>query len=76
MGRKTPYTQIGIRRLKCFRCGAPAVHQWNICADNNVFRPICLSCDIEVNEIVLKFMGFGDWEEKMRIYKEKASSTK
>jgi hypothetical protein len=68
--RKKPYTQIGIRRLKCFRCGDKAQEQWQICADNNVYRPICLKCDIELNEMVLKRMGFSDWEEKLEKYKK------
>jgi hypothetical protein len=69
--RKKPYTQIGIKRLKCFRCGEPASEQWGICADGNVWRPICKKCDVELNEMVLKFMGFEDWEKKIEKYKEK-----
>lgn len=55
--RTDPYTQIGIRRCKCIRCGAPAVHQWNICSDQNFYRPMCLDCDIELNKLVLKWAG-------------------
>ena len=71
--RKTPYTEIGIKRLNCFRfetCGNKAEFQWNICSDGNVFRPICKACDIELNETVLKFMGFKDWQEKLIAYKK------
>ena len=70
--RKKPYTAIGIRRLKCFRCGKQAVHQWQICSDNNVYRPLCLECDIALNELVLKWMGFTDWEGKIKRYTDKA----
>lgn len=42
--RKKPYTVIGIRRMKCFRCGRPARHQWQICADGSQYRPICGAC--------------------------------
>jgi hypothetical protein len=70
--RKKPYTQIGIKRLKCFRCGKQAEHQWQICADNNIFRPICRECDIALNELVLKWMGFHDWEDKIEKYKEES----
>jgi hypothetical protein len=73
--RKKPYTQRGIRRLKCFRCGAQAEHQWQICSDGNVFRPICKKCDVELNELVLKFMGFKDWESKMKKYKEEKGAS-
>lgn len=71
-GRKKPYTQIGISRLPCFRCGEKADQQWQICADNNLYRPICVECDIELNQVVLNFMGF-TFEEvvgKIERYKE------
>lgn len=67
-GRKKPYTQIGIERLPCFRCGAKASQQWQICADQNLYRPICEYCDIKLNELVLEFMGFDDAQEKLISY--------
>lgn len=69
--RTRPYTQIGIRRKKCFRCGAQAKYQWQICSDGRQYRPICEQCDIELNEMVLRWMGFTDWEEKMEAYMAK-----
>jgi len=54
-GRQKPYTEIGIRRLKCVRCGKPALHQWKACADGP-WRPICRECDISLNRIALMFM--------------------
>lgn len=66
--RKKPYTDIGISRLKCFRCKRKAVHQWQICADNNVYRPVCLECDIKLNVLVLKWFGFKNWKEKINKY--------
>lgn len=71
MVRKKPYTTIGIKRLKCFRCGKQAETQWTICSDGNQHRPLCRHCDIELNEMVLKFMGFPNWEEMMEDYKKK-----
>ena len=68
--RTKPYTEIGIRRLKCVRCGAKAQFQWNICADGNVYRPICKQCDIELNAMVLKWAGFEDWKDKIDKYTE------
>ena len=74
MSRRKPYTEIGIRRLKCFRCKErQAVHQWNICADDNVYRPLCVECDVELNALVLQWAGFPDAEEKLRRYTEKLS---
>lgn len=54
--RRQPYTGIGIRRLKCIRCGAQAEYQWQICADGNNWRPICGPCDVLLNRTVLIFM--------------------
>lgn len=71
-GRRTPYTEIGVRRVKCFRCGKPAVYQWNICSDGG-YRPICPSCDVKLNRLVLSFMKFPLKEiyKKMRRYEKK-----
>lgn len=69
--RKKPYTETGIRRLKCFRCGARAQFQWSICADLNQYRPICLECDVALNELVLEFMGFENREKMIEDYKNK-----
>lgn len=63
-GRREPYTEIGIRRLPCARCGEMASQQWQICADGNLYRPICTACDIALNRLVLEFMGF-DEADKM-----------
>lgn len=71
--RRTPYTQRGIRRLKCFRAGCDnqAATQWQICADDRVFRPVCLDCDVDLNRIVLEWAGFPDAREKLAAYREK-----
>jgi hypothetical protein len=69
--RKQPYTEAGIKRVKCFRCGSKAHFQWNICSDGNVFRPICIKCDVELNRLVLRFMRFPDWKQKADDYKFK-----
>jgi len=68
--RKTPYTEKGIRRLKCSRCGKQAKYQWQICSDGNQYRPICEDCDVALNEMVLRFIGFPDWQEKIEAYKK------
>lgn len=70
MPRKKPYTEIGIRRLKCFRCEEKSFFQWQICSDGNIYRPLCKNCDIELNEMVLKWAGFPDWKEKINQYKQ------
>lgn len=72
-GRRKPYTSIGISRLPCFRCGETAFHQWQICADNSLYRPICSECDIELNELVLHWFGFNFTEVVSKIEKYKES---
>lgn len=69
-GRRKPYTEIGISRLPCFRCGGRAEYQWQVCADNRLFRPLCARCDVELNRIVLHWMGDPDAETKVAAYAE------
>jgi hypothetical protein len=70
--RREPYTVVGIRRLACIRCGGAAEEQWQICADRNRFRPICLPCDVALNRLVLEFMRHPNVEDVMQRYtKEK-----
>ena len=57
-GRKKPYTEIGISRIPCLRCGKPSSHQWQICCLDNNYYGICTVCDIALNDLVLVFMGF------------------
>jgi hypothetical protein len=52
-----PYTQAEIERADCFRCGSPASHQWQVCADHNIWRPLCFSCDVQLNRQTLEWMG-------------------
>lgn len=68
--RREPYTEAGIKRVKCLRCGEQASQQWQICADGNQYRPICNPCDVKLNKLVLKFMRFKDWRVKLAAYKE------
>lgn len=66
--RTKPYTEAGIRRVPCARCGAPSRYQWQVCADGRQYRGICETCDIALNRMVLRWFGFNDWREKMRAY--------
>jgi len=68
--RRKPYTSAGITRLKCYRCRKNrARHQWQICADGNVWRPICIPCDVELNAMVLRWTGDPDAEAKIERYR-------
>lgn len=55
--RKKPYTEIGVRRLPCSKCGEPGFSQWSICADQSNYRVLCLKCDIALNKLVLNWIG-------------------
>ena len=61
---------------KCYRCRNKATQTWNICADGNKNRMICDKCDIELNTIVLIFMGFRNWKSKISKYNRKYHSHK
>ena len=61
-------------KYKCQKCkklfSFKNIQSWNICSDGNKLRYICNKCDIELNEVVLKFMGFRNWKAKIKKYKE------
>ena len=67
-GRREPYTEAGVRRLPCVRCRRRAMFQWNACADGNLWRPLCLECDVELNRLVLRWMGDPDADAKADRY--------
>lgn len=69
-GRKKPYTNEEIKKLPCCRCGKPSSFQWQICSDGNLYRPICIDCDIALNKLVLEFMDFPDRDEKIKEYEK------
>lgn len=69
--RRKPYTAIGIRRKKCVRCGRRARFQWQICADNNIYRPLCAKCDVELNEMVMRWVWGDTREEDLQRYRER-----
>lgn len=74
---RPPYSAGGIRRLTCSRagCGRKAYATWGACADDNVQRPLCAECDVEVNRIVLDWMGDPDAIEKMAAYVAQVEKT-
>jgi hypothetical protein len=68
IGRREPYTSAGILRVPCVRCGARALHQWNVCADGNRYRALCLDCDIALNKLVLEWANCPDAVAKVAAY--------
>ncbi len=82
--RRKPYTEIGINRVPCRRCGGSSSQQWQICSLDNKWAGICDKCDIELNRIVLEFMRFTpnmveclikDYENRKEIADVKAIAT-
>lgn len=67
-GRREPYTERGIHRVPCVRCGEPSVHQWQICANANRYLTVCEACDIELNRIALDFARIPNAKELMARY--------
>jgi len=72
--RRKPYTEAGIQRLRCIRCGGQAVHQWQICSDFNNWRPICLPCDVALNVLVLEWFGHPWADILIESYKKEAAA--
>jgi hypothetical protein len=56
VGRKKPYTVAEMRLKSCCACGGQAVHQWQCCANGNRWLPLCLPCDVALNEVALAFL--------------------
>ena len=74
MTRRRPYTQIGVQRLPCSRCGCPAKHQWRMCADG-CYRPVCAECDIRLNRLVLAFLRVPDRAKTIANYQKRLVKT-
>ncbi len=70
IGRKQPYTETGISRVPCYRCGNPSTQQWQICCLRSYYVGVCNKCDIALNELVLKFMGISNRKEIIKRYKK------
>lgn len=74
--RTEPYTEAGIMRVKCVRCGQQALHQWNVCADKNHYRALCLDCDIDLNRLVLEWANDPNARQKIEEYEKAARAKK
>lgn len=68
IGRRKPYTAIGISRVPCARCGKPARFQWQCCANANRWLGVCEDCDIALNGLVIRFFRFDDAKQRLARY--------
>lgn len=71
MPRRKPYTELGVRRVPCARCGKPSRHQWQICALDNLYHGVCADCDVDLNAMVLQFFQVRGWRDKAAAYADK-----
>lgn len=69
-GRVKPYTERGISRVSCIKCGQPSKYQWSICSNKNRNLAVCIGCDIELNKIFLNFANFSNKKELLQTYEE------
>lgn len=75
--RPVPYTSIGLARKACAHCGAPANQQWSLrpCAIGATgWYPLCDSCDIELNRVVMAFLRLPDADERLAAYQERMAA--
>jgi hypothetical protein len=71
IGRKKPYSERGINRVPCARCGKPSQHQWNCCALDNRWLGVCTECDIKLNADTLAFFRVPDAAGVLAAYVER-----
>lgn len=69
--RRKPYTERGISRIACARCGASSRFQWQVCADGNQYRGLCVDCDVALNETVMRFMWGTSRDSDLDAYRSK-----
>lgn len=59
--------------MKCIRCGGQARYQWQICSDGNIFRALCAKCDVELNEMVMRWVWGDAREDDLVRYRDRVS---
>ena len=70
IGRREPYTALGIKRKTCVvsGCSNKSHASWQVCANGRRHVPVCKHHDIELNRTVLDWMGHPHKEELMQAY--------
>lgn len=56
--------------MGCQRCGQPATERWN--SDEFGLFCLCGECDVDLNQMILKYMCVPDREQKINRYRRKA----
>lgn len=64
------YMQYEVRQRMCSRagCDRPGYAAWSACCDDNIQRPLCAECDVELNYKALLWHGDPDAEAKITAY--------
>jgi hypothetical protein len=75
MSRRTPYTERGITRVPCARCGKPSRYQWSCCANDNRYVALCPSCDVGLNEVAMRYVYGRKAEPKLQQYRRNVIPT-
>jgi hypothetical protein len=74
--RRKPFTDEGLKHKPCTRCGhKPSTHQWNIepCSlgkEAPGWIPICVDCDLLLNEMLVHLIYGARFEAKLAIYRD------
>ena len=71
--RREPYTERGISRVPCCRCGESSSYQWQCCATKNKWMALCVECDIGLNRVALEYIGLPNAEDLLQKYAAKIS---
>lgn len=72
--RRVPYTERGLSRVQCTRCGGRSVAQWGAkaCAAGGEtgYYGLCAACDVALNAMLLRFLGVEGAEGLVERYRE------
>jgi len=76
-----PYTKKGIRKAPCVRCDDEkhgheklACYQVHVDAEPGWWRPLCESCALALQRLMLEFLGVPELDEKLLEFREKELS--
>ncbi len=72
------YTKSGLKRAPCVRCDTDehthekkANYQVQVDSEPGWYRPLCESCAIAFQRLVLEFLGVPDVDAKLLAFREK-----
>ena len=70
--RRKPYTERGITRVPCTRCGRPSSAQWHLvpcaCPELKRWVGLCRACDVKLNALVMGWFKFDGRDALLAAY--------